>query len=73
MRHPRFAPGREAHAPPGAVGTMAIAGREGAPDRRTDRVLDGQSSPEELRALYQESDEAGSGAPQPVQMHKISA
>ncbi|GGY35958.1 dicarboxylate/amino acid:cation symporter [Pseudoduganella albidiflava] len=57
-----------------AVGTMAIAQWVGALDRgQMDRVLGGQSSPEELRALYQPEGDGDQGAPDLVQVHKVSA
>jgi aerobic C4-dicarboxylate transport protein len=61
-----------------AVGTMAIAQWVGALDReRMHRVLDGQSSAEELRALYSAEDgDDGKAAPelaQVIQVGKVSA
>ncbi|WBS00468.1 dicarboxylate/amino acid:cation symporter [Pseudoduganella sp. SL102] len=57
-----------------AVGTMAIAQWVGALDRgQMDRVLGGQSSPEELRALYQPEGDGDQGAPELVPVHKVSA
>jgi aerobic C4-dicarboxylate transport protein len=46
----------------------------GALDRKQmHRVLDGESSPEELRALYEEEDDLDTSAPGMVPMHNASA
>jgi aerobic C4-dicarboxylate transport protein len=60
-----------------AVGTMAIAQWVGALDRKQmHRVLDGQSSPEELRALYEQDDEPADitkPVAGPVEIQKVTA
>jgi aerobic C4-dicarboxylate transport protein len=54
-----------------AVGTMAIASWVGALDRdRMNRVLNGESTEEEIKALYEQEEPAP--APLTV-MHKASA
>jgi aerobic C4-dicarboxylate transport protein len=59
-----------------AVGTMAVAQWVGALDRdRMKRVLDGESSAEELRALYEEDEAPAAAVPAPAlaAVHQASA
>jgi aerobic C4-dicarboxylate transport protein len=57
-----------------AVGTMAVAQWVGALDRdRMRRVLDGESSPEELRALYEQEDAPVAPAPAPAPAPALAA
>lgn len=57
-----------------AVGTMAIARWVGALDRdRMQRVLDGQSTDQEMRALYSPDEPAEPSQPELAMVHKASA